>query len=56
MHVLEMDVTDDASVERGVAGAVAKAGRVDVAINNAGYYLSGWRKRLLLNRRGGDGY
>src|SRR5712672_3723855 len=31
IHVLEMDVTDDASVERGVAGA----------INNAGYYLSG---------------
>src|SRR6267143_3785045 len=41
IHVLEMDVTDDASVERGVAGAVAKAGRLDVAINNAGYYLSG---------------
>ncbi len=41
VHVLEMDVTDDASVERGVAGAVAKAGWLDVAINNAGYYLSG---------------
>src|SRR6266404_2778356 len=41
VHVLEMDVTDDGSVERGVEAAVAKAGRVDVAINNAGYYLSG---------------
>src|SRR6267154_927976 len=41
VHVLEMDVTDDASVERGVAGAVARAGRLDVAINNAGYYLTG---------------
>src|SRR5258708_20720934 len=41
IHVLEMDVTDDASVERGVAGAAAKAGRIDVAINNAGYYLTG---------------
>ncbi len=41
IHVLEMDVTDDGSVERGVEAAVAKAGRVDVAINNAGYYLSG---------------
>src|SRR5947209_4622641 len=41
VHVLEMDVTDDASVERGVEAAVAKAGRLDVAINNAGYYLSG---------------
>jgi NAD(P)-dependent dehydrogenase (short-subunit alcohol dehydrogenase family) len=41
VHVLEMDVTDDASVEQAVNAAVAKAGRIDVAINNAGYYLSG---------------
>jgi NAD(P)-dependent dehydrogenase (short-subunit alcohol dehydrogenase family) len=41
VHVLEMDVTNDASVERAVDAAVAKAGRIDVAINNAGYYLSG---------------
>jgi NAD(P)-dependent dehydrogenase (short-subunit alcohol dehydrogenase family) len=41
IHVLELDVTDDASVERAVDAAIAKAGRVDVAINNAGYYVSG---------------
>jgi len=41
IHVLELDVTDDASVGRAVDTAVAKAGRIDVAINNAGYYLSG---------------
>jgi NAD(P)-dependent dehydrogenase (short-subunit alcohol dehydrogenase family) len=41
VHVLEMDVTNDASVEKAVDAAVAKAGRIDVAINNAGYYLSG---------------
>jgi NAD(P)-dependent dehydrogenase (short-subunit alcohol dehydrogenase family) len=41
IHVLELDVTDDASVERAVNAAIAKAGRIDVAINNAGYYLSG---------------
>jgi NAD(P)-dependent dehydrogenase (short-subunit alcohol dehydrogenase family) len=41
IHVLELDVTDDASVERSVDAVVAKAGRIDVAINNAGYYLSG---------------
>jgi len=41
IHVLEMDVTSDTSVERAVDAAVAKAGRIDVAINNAGYYLSG---------------
>ncbi len=41
IHVLELDVTNDASVERAVDAAIAKAGRIDVAINNAGYYLSG---------------
>src|SRR5260370_33404356 len=41
IHVLEMDVTDDASVERAVDSAIARAGRIDVAINNAGYYLTG---------------
>jgi NAD(P)-dependent dehydrogenase (short-subunit alcohol dehydrogenase family) len=41
MYVLELDVTDDSSVERAVNAAVAKAGRIDVAINNAGYFLSG---------------
>jgi NAD(P)-dependent dehydrogenase (short-subunit alcohol dehydrogenase family) len=41
IYVLELDVTDDASVERAVDSAVAKAGRIDVAINNAGYFVSG---------------
>src|ERR1700674_2549532 len=41
IYVLELDVTDDASVHRAVDAAVAKAGRIDVAINNAGYYLTG---------------
>jgi NAD(P)-dependent dehydrogenase (short-subunit alcohol dehydrogenase family) len=41
IYVLELDVTDDASVERAVDAVLAKAGRIDVAINNAGYYVSG---------------
>jgi NAD(P)-dependent dehydrogenase (short-subunit alcohol dehydrogenase family) len=41
IHLLELDVTDDASVQTAVDTAIAKAGRIDVAINNAGYYLSG---------------
>lgn len=41
LHVLEMDVTDEVSVEQGVRTAVEQAGRIDVAINNAGYGISG---------------
>jgi NAD(P)-dependent dehydrogenase (short-subunit alcohol dehydrogenase family) len=41
VHIIELDVTDDASVERAVDAAVTKAGRIDVAINNAGYFLTG---------------
>jgi NAD(P)-dependent dehydrogenase (short-subunit alcohol dehydrogenase family) len=41
-HPVEMDVTDDASVEAGVRAAVkALGGRIDVAINNAGYGVMG---------------
>jgi NAD(P)-dependent dehydrogenase (short-subunit alcohol dehydrogenase family) len=41
LHVLELDVTDDASVERAVRTVVDHSGGVDVAINNAGYGLFG---------------
>jgi len=37
IEVMEMDVTDDASVSACVAAVVGKAGRLDVLINNAGF-------------------
>src|SRR5712691_3685395 len=37
LQVVELDVTDDGSVERAVNEVTAKCGRIDVLVNNAGY-------------------
>src|SRR6266851_2921223 len=37
LQTLELDITDDASVERAVNEVTAKCGRIDVLVNNAGY-------------------
>jgi NAD(P)-dependent dehydrogenase (short-subunit alcohol dehydrogenase family) len=36
VHVIEMDVTDDASMTSGVERVLAEQGRIDVLVNNAG--------------------
>lgn len=41
VHVIELDVTDDGSVERGVASVLDNAGRLDVLVNNAGIGSAG---------------
>lgn len=41
IEALELDVTDDAGVERAVAEVIARRGRIDVLINNAGISLAG---------------
>lgn len=42
IEIIEIDVTSDASVEEGVATALASAdGRIDVLVNNAGLSTSG---------------
>ena len=38
---LEIDVTDDASIQRGVAGVFNATGRIDVLVNNAGVAVFG---------------
>ena len=37
LHVAELDVTQDASVDRCVRETIARAGRIDVLVNNAGF-------------------
>jgi NAD(P)-dependent dehydrogenase (short-subunit alcohol dehydrogenase family) len=37
LHVVELDVTDDASVGRAASEVLKKCGRIDVLVNNAGY-------------------
>jgi len=50
LHVLELDVTDDTSVERAVRSVVDQAGRIDVAINNAGYAVAGLEEAVTLEQ------
>ncbi|WP_334122123.1 oxidoreductase [Glutamicibacter sp.] len=37
IRALAMDVTDDASMQRGIEQIIAETGRIDVLVNNAGY-------------------
>jgi NAD(P)-dependent dehydrogenase (short-subunit alcohol dehydrogenase family) len=46
LHVVEMALTSDASVESAVKGVLAKAESLDVVVNNAGYGLIGLEETL----------
>jgi NAD(P)-dependent dehydrogenase (short-subunit alcohol dehydrogenase family) len=41
LHIVEIDVTDDASVDRAIAEIIETTGRLDVVVNNAGVSYSG---------------
>ncbi|MFM0758005.1 SDR family oxidoreductase [Paraburkholderia strydomiana] len=41
IQIVELDVTDDASVDAAVASVFGKAGRIDVLVNNAGIGAAG---------------
>ena len=40
LQIVEIDVTDDASVERAIAESIETTGRLDVVVNNAGLSYS----------------
>jgi NADP-dependent 3-hydroxy acid dehydrogenase YdfG len=41
INVVELDVTDDGSVDRAIASVLKEAGRIDVLVNNAGMASAG---------------
>jgi NAD(P)-dependent dehydrogenase (short-subunit alcohol dehydrogenase family) len=41
VELVQLDVTDDASVTRAVATVIERAGRIDVLVNNAGFGVFG---------------
>src|SRR5258708_7005777 len=41
LHIIEIDITDDASVEQAIVSLVGITGRIDVVVNNAGVSYSG---------------
>src|SRR5437879_5809708 len=41
LHVVELDVTDDASVEQVIEAMIGAAGRIDVVVNNSRVSYSG---------------
>jgi NAD(P)-dependent dehydrogenase (short-subunit alcohol dehydrogenase family) len=41
LKTVQLDVTDDESVKNAMQSIIAEASRIDVLVNNAGYFLSG---------------
>jgi NAD(P)-dependent dehydrogenase (short-subunit alcohol dehydrogenase family) len=48
IHIVQLDVTDDTSVNHAVQSIIKETGRIDILVNNAGYALSGALEDLSL--------
>ena len=47
-HVVNIDVTDDQSISKGVKDAVTQTGSIDVLVNNAGIGVIGWQEAFTI--------
>lgn len=50
LRVIDLDVTDDASVERAVNEVIGAASHIDVLVNNAGFSIGGITEALSLEQ------
>jgi NAD(P)-dependent dehydrogenase (short-subunit alcohol dehydrogenase family) len=50
LHVLELDITDDGSVDRAVSGVIREVGRIDVLVNNAGVSVGGLTEAVTIEQ------
>jgi NAD(P)-dependent dehydrogenase (short-subunit alcohol dehydrogenase family) len=50
IHILELDVTKDDSVDKALKALIDKAGRIDVVINNAGFPIVGLTETITVEQ------
>jgi len=50
LQVVDLDVSDDASVERAVSEVIGAAGHIDVLVNNAGFSIGGITEAFTLEQ------
>jgi NAD(P)-dependent dehydrogenase (short-subunit alcohol dehydrogenase family) len=50
IHILELDVTKDDSVDKALRAVIDKSGRIDVVINNAGFVIAGLTESITIEQ------